>query len=75
MIRGTNVGTFAIECFFNNGLSDRPEVGALIITIEADSTKDFNPIDAGYTDLKRHFHVINTGILEEAVQIDIMVVN
>ena len=75
MLRGTNVGKFAIKCFFNNGLSDRPEVGAPMITIEADSTIDFNSTDAGYTDLKRHFHVINVGILEQAVQIDIMVVN
>ena len=75
MIRGTNVGTFAIKGFFNNGLSDRPEVGAPIITIEGDSTIDFNPIDAGYTDLKRHFHVINMGILDAVVTISIMVVN
>ncbi len=75
MLRGINVGKFAIDCFFNNGLSDRPEVGASIVRIEADCTKDFSPTDAGYTDLKRHFHVINTGILEAVVEIDIMVVN
>ena len=75
MLRGINVGTFAIKGFFNNGLSDRPEVGAPMVTIEGDSTKDFNPTEAGYTNLKRHFYVINTGILEAAVEIDIMVAN
>ncbi len=74
-IRGTNVGNETVNGYFTNGLTNLPEVGARMITMPSNSVDEYSLVEAGYTDLKRHFYIVNTGTTDASVIIEIIKVN
>ena len=70
-IRGTNIGTETVNGYFTNGLTNLPEVGARMISMPPNSVDEYTLVEAGYTDLKRHFYVVNTGTTDATIIIEI----
>ena len=75
IMRITNISTEIINGYFTNGLSDVHTPGTPVLSILPNTIVDCNPAEMGYTEDKRHFHIVNTGLTEASIEIDIMSVN
>ena len=74
-LRFTNIGTEIVHAYFTNGLTDVYTAGTPVFVIQPNTIVDCNPATAGYTDDKRHLHIVNTGLTTASIEIDIMVAN
>jgi len=70
-----SVGTEVVNAFFTNGLTSTPEAGTPVFAIQPNTMGECNPTEMGYTDEKRHLHIVNTGTETVSIEIDIMVVS
>ena len=57
-----SVGKNAVVGFFNNGLTTLLADGDLFVLIPPNSQDNYNPALMGYTDDKRHFHLVKKGV-------------
>ena len=73
-LRFTNTGTETAHAYFTNGLTDLPSADTLVFVIQPNTIIDCNPAFAGYTDDKRHLHIVNTGSTGINIEVDIMAV-
>ena len=64
-----------VNGYFTNGLTDVHTPGTPLLVIQPNTIIDYNSTTAGYTDDTRHFHIVNTGLTEASVEIDIIIVN
>jgi len=74
-VKGTNLSSETVNCYFTNGLTNLPEVGARMISMPPTSVDEYTLVEAGYTDLKRHFYIVNTGTTDASVVIEIITEN
>ena len=74
-LRCMNWGTEILKGYFTNGFSDEHTPGTPIFDILPNAMSTCNPAEMGYTDEKRHLHIVNTGLTPAIVEIDIIVVS
>ena len=72
-LRCMNWGTEILKGYFTNGFSDEHTPGTPIFDILPNAISVCNPAAMGYTDEKRHLHIVNTGLTPAIIEIDIMV--
>ena len=70
-----SVDTEVVNAFFTNGLTSTSEAGTPVFAIQPNTMGECNPTAMGYTDEKRHLHIVNTDTETVSIEIDFMIVN